>query len=137
MIKHLAGAATLALIASLAAPAFAAPESAAPTVASPASKARFGAWGVDLGAIDRQADPGDDFSTLATQWFIVSDLGLTAFKGQNGVHVFVRSLASAEPVANAEIRLVARKRSMLSRGWTSPQVRGSIALGARRVPMAS
>ena len=30
----------------------------------------------------------------ATQWFVVSDLGLTAFKGKDGVHVLVRSLAT-------------------------------------------
>ena len=33
--------------------------------------------------------------TLATQWFIVSDLGLTAYSGNDGIHVFVHSLASA------------------------------------------
>ena len=37
--------------------------------------------------------------TTATQWFIVSDLGLTAFSGKDGIHVFVRSLASARPAA--------------------------------------
>src|ERR1700739_1062275 len=34
--------------------------------------------------------PGsDDDGSLATQWFIVSDLGLTAFSGNAGIHVFV------------------------------------------------
>src|SRR5438552_356900 len=38
--------------------------------------------------------PGsDDDGSLATQWFIVSDLGLTAFSGNDGIHVFVNSLA--------------------------------------------
>ena len=41
--------------------------------------------------------PGsDDDGSLATQWFIVSDLGLTAFSGNDGIHVFVNSLASTE-----------------------------------------
>ena len=31
-------------------------------------------------------------TSVATQWFIVSDLGLTAFTGDDGVHAFVRSL---------------------------------------------
>src|SRR5258706_12269543 len=53
--------------------------------------------------------PGsDDDGSLATQWFIVSDLGLTAFSGNDGIHVFVNSLASTDAVANAEVRLVAR-----------------------------
>ena len=30
-----------------------------------------------------------------TQWFVVSDLGLTAINGDDGVHAFVRSLATA------------------------------------------
>ena len=39
--------------------------------------------------------PGsDDDGSLATQWFIVSDLGLTAFSGNDGIHVFVNSLAT-------------------------------------------
>ena len=37
-----------------------------------------------------------------TQWFVVSDLGLTALSGQSGVTAIVRSLATAEPVAGVE-----------------------------------
>jgi alpha-2-macroglobulin len=59
-------------------------------------------------------DNGSDWEPTATQWFVVSDLGLTAFKGKDGVHVFVRSLASAEPVANVELRLVARNNEVLA-----------------------
>lgn len=59
--------------------------------------------------------PGnDDDGTLATQWFIVSDMGLSAFSGNDGIHVFVNSLASTEAVANAEIRLVARNNEILA-----------------------
>src|SRR6201999_1119647 len=59
--------------------------------------------------------PGsDDDSSLATQWFIVSDLGLTAFSGNDGIHVFVNSLASAEAVSKAEVRLVARNNEILA-----------------------
>ncbi|MGB8901088.1 MAG: alpha-2-macroglobulin [Methylocella sp.] len=50
----------------------------------------------------------------ATQWFIVSDLGLTAFSGKDGIHVFVRSLASARPAAGVEVRLVARDNEILT-----------------------
>ena len=41
--------------------------------------------------------PSDDYDALATQWFIVSDLGLTAFSGNDGINVFVNSLATTEP----------------------------------------
>ena len=59
--------------------------------------------------------PGsDDDYQLATQWFIVSDLGITAFSGNDGIHVFVNSLASTEAVAKAEVRLVARNNEILA-----------------------
>src|ERR1700742_142904 len=56
----------------------------------------------------------DDDGQLATQWFIVSDLGLTAFSGNDGIHVFVNSLASTDAVARAEVRLVARNNEILA-----------------------
>ncbi|HYY84853.1 MAG TPA: alpha-2-macroglobulin, partial [Beijerinckiaceae bacterium] len=70
-------------------------------------------------------DPDDDWGPRATQWFVVSDLGLTALKGDGGVDVFVRSLASAEPVANVEIRLVARNNEVLA--TKSTDSRGHVA----------
>ncbi|HWV96731.1 MAG TPA: MG2 domain-containing protein, partial [Xanthobacteraceae bacterium] len=56
----------------------------------------------------------EDSGSLATQWFIVSDLGLTAFSGNDGIHVFVNSLASTDPMANAEVRLLARNNEILA-----------------------
>ncbi len=56
----------------------------------------------------------DDDGSLATQWFIVSDLGLTAFSGNDGIHVFVNSLASTEAIGKAEVRLVARNNEILA-----------------------
>ncbi len=59
--------------------------------------------------------PGsDDDGTLATQWFIVSDMGLTAFSGNDGIHVFVNSLASTEAIGKAEVKLVARNNEILA-----------------------
>jgi len=59
--------------------------------------------------------PGsDDDSQLATQWFIVSDLGVSAFSGNDGIHVFVNSLASTEAIARAEVRLIARNNEVLA-----------------------
>ncbi|MFA6967712.1 alpha-2-macroglobulin [Bosea sp. (in: a-proteobacteria)] len=62
---------------------------------------------------DGDGDYGDG-TTRATQWFVVSDLGLTSFSGPDGVHVLVRSLANAAPVANAELRLLARNNEVLA-----------------------
>jgi alpha-2-macroglobulin len=59
--------------------------------------------------------PGsDDDYQLATQWFIVSDLGIAAFSGKDGIHVFVNSLATTEAVARAEVRLIARNNEILA-----------------------
>ena len=40
----------------------------------------------------------NDYDQRASQWFIVSDLGLTAYSGHDGIDVFIHSLASAEPI---------------------------------------
>jgi uncharacterized protein YfaS (alpha-2-macroglobulin family) len=56
----------------------------------------------------------DEFDALATQWFIVSDLGLTALSGNDGVHAFVHSLESAQPKGAVEVRLVSRGNEVLA-----------------------
>ncbi len=56
----------------------------------------------------------DDSQAGATQWFIVSDLGLTAFSGNDGVHAFVHSLETAQGKGQVEIRLIARNNEILS-----------------------
>jgi uncharacterized protein YfaS (alpha-2-macroglobulin family) len=61
----------------------------------------------------------DDFESLATQWFIVSDLGLTAFSGNDGVHVFVHSLDTTQPRGAVEVRLLSRSNEILARKRTS------------------
>ncbi len=69
--------------------------------------------------IARPADKGDsDGGSLSTQWFIVSDLGLTAFSGTDGVHAFVRSLADTRAISNANVKLVARNNEVLASAKT-------------------
>ena len=70
---------------------------------------------------DNDSDADSDYSLKTTQWFVVSDLGLTAFSGADGVHVYVRSLGSAGAVADAEIRLVARNNEVLGTAKTDAQ----------------
>ncbi|MGA7488913.1 MAG: alpha-2-macroglobulin, partial [Xanthobacteraceae bacterium] len=60
----------------------------------------------------------DEFDSLATQWFIVSDLGLTAFSGNDGIHAFVNSLDTAQPKGAVEIRLLSRGNEVLARKRT-------------------
>ena len=64
------------------------------------------------------AEPKDVVSTeygqQATQWFIVSDLGLTAYTTHDGIDVFIHSLASADPRSSVEVRLLARNNEVLA-----------------------
>ncbi|WP_454917452.1 alpha-2-macroglobulin family protein [Xanthobacter sediminis] len=60
----------------------------------------------------------DEYGSEATQWFIVSDLGLTALSAQDGVHVLVRALGSARPVADAAVTLVAKSNEVLGEART-------------------
>ena len=52
------------------------------------------------------AETSDDevntWNYRATQWFVISDLGLTTMSGTDGLHVFVRSLTTGQPVPSVE-----------------------------------
>jgi len=62
------------------------------------------------------ADPYDN--PAATQWFVVSDLGLATMNGADGLHVFVRSLGSADPQAGIEVSLLSRANAVLGTAQT-------------------
>jgi uncharacterized protein YfaS (alpha-2-macroglobulin family) len=56
----------------------------------------------------------NDYGQQATQWFVVSDLGLTAYTTHDGVDIFVHSLATADPRGSVEVRLMARNNEQLA-----------------------
>ncbi len=60
----------------------------------------------------------DYYAQSATQWFIVTDIGLATLSGNDGLHVFARSLASANPIANARAELVALNNDVLGTATT-------------------
>ncbi|MFM1814471.1 MAG: hypothetical protein RLZ98_1166, partial [Pseudomonadota bacterium] len=70
----------------------------------------------------------------ATQWFIVSDLGLTAFSGDRGIYAFVRSLATTAATSSAKVRLIARNNEVLATGLTDARgfvrFNGALAAGS-------
>jgi len=51
----------------------------------------------------------------ATQWFLVSDLGLNTIRGEDSLLVFARSIGSAKPAAGVELRLLARDNTELGK----------------------
>src|SRR5690606_39116044 len=60
-----------------------------------------------------QGDQTEYWNAKATQWFVVSDIGLSTFAGEDGLNVFVRSLSTAKPMAGVELQLLARNNQIL------------------------
>lgn len=60
----------------------------------------------------------DSWSGDATQWFVVSDLGLSTLSGNDGLHVVVRSLATAKAMDGIRLALVARDNEILGEAVT-------------------
>ena len=74
----------------------------------------------------------DDSDALSTQWFIVSDMGLAAYSGNDGINVFVNSLATTEPKGQVEVRLMSRGNEVLSTKKSDAQGRVAFEAGLSR-----
>ncbi|MDE1156700.1 MAG: alpha-2-macroglobulin family protein [Neorhizobium sp.] len=61
---------------------------------------------------------GQEWDNKATQWFVVSDIGLTTYAGTDGLHVFARSLATAKPIAGVDLQLLAKNNEILGSAKT-------------------
>ena len=68
----------------------------------------------------------------AVQWFVVSDIGLLTIRGADGLSVFARSLATAEPIAGVKLFLLARNKDTLATLETDAQGRVTFAPGLLR-----
>ncbi|MER8710659.1 alpha-2-macroglobulin family protein [Mesorhizobium sp. M1295] len=77
-------------------------------------------------------DRSDDYDSHATQWFVVSDIGLSTYTGQDGLNVFARSLATAKPIARAELTLLARNNEILGTATTDAEGRAVFNPGLTR-----
>ncbi|HVY20751.1 MAG TPA: MG2 domain-containing protein [Bauldia sp.] len=60
----------------------------------------------------------DDYGPVATQWFIVSDMGLTALSGDDGIHVVARSLTTAQALPGVGLQLLAVNNEILGLATT-------------------
>lgn len=74
----------------------------------------------------------ESWDSRATQWFVVSDIGLSTFAGTDGLHVFARSLASASPLANIELQLIAKNNEILATATTDSEGRARFDAGLVR-----
>ena len=77
-----------------------------------------------VGDVIKDAEPGvyaltahipglNQEDTVATQWFILSDIGIATLEGNDGLHVFARSLKTAAPMAGASVKLVSKANEIL------------------------
>lgn len=55
-----------------------------------------------------------DSDQQATQWFVVSDIGITAFRGPDGLHILSRSLTTGKPLHKTHITVIARNNRELA-----------------------
>lgn len=69
---------------------------------------------------------------MAAQWVIETDIGLSTFRGSDGLSVFARSLNSARPIEGIEVALIARSNEELARVRTDRDGRVHFAAGLMR-----
>ncbi|MBO6538434.1 MAG: alpha-2-macroglobulin family protein [Rhizobiaceae bacterium] len=79
-----------------------------------------------------KGEQADYWNAKATQWFVVSDIGLTTFTGADGLTVFARSLASAQPLEGAELTLLARNNEVLGTATTDAAGQAKFTPGLTR-----
>jgi alpha-2-macroglobulin len=83
--------------------------------------------GIYLVVAERSDLMPDEYAAPATNWVLVSDLGLTAYKGADGIAVDVRSLNDGKPLSGIAIRLYARNNGELAAATTDSE-------GVARIP---
>ncbi len=79
----------------------------------------------------------DDYSSKATQWLVVSDIGLSTYAAEDGLTVFTRSLASAKPVSGIELTLIAKNNEILGTATTDAEGSATFNPGLMRATNAS
>ncbi|KKL08659.1 hypothetical protein LCGC14_2573660, partial [marine sediment metagenome] len=81
-------------------------------------------------ALQARVPDTDPYDTpMATQWFVVSDLGITTLEGADGLHVFVRSLATTGPLEGVELTLISQANAILGAVYTDAAGRANFGPG--------
>ncbi len=75
---------------------------------------------------------GQEWDSQATQWFVVSDIGITTYAGTDGLNVFTRSLGSAKPTVGVELQLLAKNNEILGTAKTDANGRAIFSAGLMR-----
>ncbi|WP_296426981.1 alpha-2-macroglobulin family protein [Yoonia sp.] len=74
----------------------------------------------------------DGDAPYATQWFVLSDLGVASYLGNDGLTVAVRSLGDASATAGARVSLVSRSNTVLATTQTDDDGVARFAVGMTR-----
>ena len=88
--------------------------------------------GVYVLLAERSDEGEDEYGVKATQWLIVTDLGLTTMEGADGLNVFLRSLDSGKPLDRVTLKLYARNNDELGSADTDVHGRATFAPGLMR-----
>lgn len=73
-----------------------------------------GSLGPGVYALSASIPGADEYDhPPATQWFVISDLGMTSFSGTDGLTVAVRALSDAKAVSGATVELVSRANAVI------------------------
>lgn len=83
--------------------------------------------------VAERTDGGEDkYGYKATQWLIVTDYGLTTMTGDDGMHVFLRSLDTGKPIEGVTLKLYARNNGELGSGISDAAGQVAFAPGLMR-----
>jgi hypothetical protein len=77
-------------------------------------------------------DDEENGKNLAGMWVMDTDIALTSLTGRDGLTVFARSLASAQPLANADVVLLSRGNEPIGKAATDAQGRATFPAGMLR-----
>ncbi|MGY3438568.1 MULTISPECIES: alpha-2-macroglobulin family protein [unclassified Marinovum] len=70
-------------------------------------------------ALSARVPSDDQYSdNIATQWFVLSDLGLASMSGSDGLHVFIRGLGDAAAREGVAVQLISQANRVLAEAET-------------------
>ncbi|MGD9591596.1 MAG: alpha-2-macroglobulin, partial [Candidatus Berkiella sp.] len=76
-------------------------------------------------------DNGYGENEFASQALVISDIGLSTYQGNDGLHIYARSLHSAKPLADVQITLIARNNRELAKVKTNRD--GSVLINEKLI----
>jgi alpha-2-macroglobulin len=88
--------------------------------------------GVYVMTAETKGAKGDEWSAKATQWFVVSDIGLSTYTGTDGLTVFARSLGTAKPIEGITLKLLAKNNELLGEATTDAAGKANFEPGRTR-----